>query len=113
VKNRILYRLNNLSENNLGSEVRVYTECPSNRFPEKDKNGKEIKKPKIELFAFRLAFADGEPSEEQNNTALLFDVKEELDKQQLCINTLRSNVSNINFDDETITISCPKLLSEP
>jgi hypothetical protein len=109
VKNRILYRLNNLSENNLGSEVRVYTHCPSDNFPEKDKQGKEIKKPKIELFAFRLAFADGEPTEEQNNTALLFDVKEELDKQQLCINTLRSNVSNVNFDDGTMTISCPKL----
>jgi len=109
VKNRILYRFNNLSENNLGSEVRVYTQCPSDRFPEKDKNGKEIKKPKIELFAFRLAFTDGEPTEEQNNTALLFDVKEGLDKQQLCINTLRSNVSNVNFDNGTITISCPKL----
>jgi hypothetical protein len=109
VKNRILYRLNNLSENNLGSEVRVYTHCPSDNFPEKDKQGKEIKKPKIELFAFKLAFADGEPTEEQNNTALLFDVKEELDKQQLCINTLRSNVSNVNFDDGTMTISCPKL----
>lgn len=34
VKNQILYRLNNLSENNLGSEVRSYTECPSDRFPE-------------------------------------------------------------------------------
>ena len=109
VKNRIIYRLNNLSENNLGSEVRVYTDCPSDNFPEKDKNGKEIKKPKIELFAFKLAFADGKPSEEQINTAILFDVKEELDKQQLCINTLRSNVSNIDFDDGTITISCPKL----
>ena len=109
VKNRILYRLNNLSENNLGSEVRVYTHCPSDNFPEKDKKGKEIKKPKIELFAFRLAFADGEPTEEQNNTALLFNVKEDLDKQQLCINTLRSNVSNVNFDDGTMTISCPKL----
>ena len=109
VKNRILYRLNNLSENNLGSEVRVYTHCPSDNFPEKDKQGKEIKKPRIELFAFKLAFADGEPTEEQNNTALLFDVKEELDKQQLCINTLRSNVSNIDFNDGSMTISCPKL----
>jgi len=58
VRNRILYRLNNLSNNNLGSESRVYTECPSNRFPE------DVKKPKIELFAFRLSFADGELSEE-------------------------------------------------
>ena len=109
VKNRILYRLNNLSENNLGSEVRVYTQCPSDRFPEKDKNGKEIKKPKIELFAFKLAFSDGELNEEQKNTAILFDVEEVLDKQQLCINTLRSNVSSINFDDESISICCPKL----
>jgi len=46
VRNRILYRLNNLSNNNLGSEVRVYTECPSDYFPE------DVKKPKIELFAF-------------------------------------------------------------
>jgi len=42
VKNRILYRLNNLSENNLGSEIRVYTHGPSDNFPEKDKKGKEI-----------------------------------------------------------------------
>ena len=109
VKNRILYRLNNLDQNNLGSEVRVYTECPSKRFPEKGKNGNEIKKPRIELFAFRLAFADGEPSQEQVNTAILFDVKEELDKQNLCINTIRSNVSSINLNDGSMTICCPKL----
>ncbi len=109
VKNRILYRLNNLSQNNLGSEVRVYTECPSHKFPEKDKNGNEIKKPKIELFAFKLAFADEQISEEQRNTAILFGVEEELDRQQLCINTIRSNVSSINLEQESITISCPKL----
>jgi hypothetical protein len=123
VKNRILYRLDNLSQNNLGSEIRVYTQCPSDRFPEKDKNGNEIKKPKIELFALRgvgsfflyepeaftLAFADGQPTEEQNNTAVLFKVKENLDKQNLCINTIRSNVSCINLDDDSMTMSCPKL----
>ncbi|MEE9168279.1 MAG: hypothetical protein V3U73_00865 [bacterium] len=103
VKSRILYRLNNLSTNSLGSEVRVYTQCPSNRFPE------DVKKPKIELFAFRLGFTDCEPSEEQINTAILFGVKEDLEKQQLCINTIRSNVSLINIDDDTMTISCPKL----
>jgi len=109
VKNRILYRLNNLDQNNLGSEVRVYTECPSKRFPEKDKHGNEINKPKIELFAFRLAFADGELSQEQANTAILFDIKEELDKQNLCINTIRSNVSSINFNEGSMSIYCPKL----
>ena len=109
VRNRILYRLDNLSQNNLGSEIRVYTECPSDRFPKKNKNGKEIKKPKIELFAFHLAFADGELSEEQKNTAILFGVEAELQKQQLCLQTIRSNVSSINFDDGSITICCPKL----
>ena len=103
VKNRILYRLNNLSNNNLGSESRVYTECPSDRFPE------DVKKPKIELFVFRLAFADEEISEEQRNTAKLFRVKENLDKQHLCIQTIRSNLFCINPDDASITIHCPKL----
>ena len=103
VKNRILYRLNNLSNNNLGSEVRVYTECPSDRFPE------DVKKPKIELFAFRLAFSDGELTDEQKNEAILFGVDEELTKQQLCIQTIRSNVSDINSNDGSVTIHCPKL----
>ena len=103
VKNRILYRLNNLANNNLGAEARVYTQCPSHRFPE------NVKKPKIELFAFRLAFSDVEPTEEQRNTAILFGVEEELDKQRLCIQTIRSNVLDVNADDGSITICCPKL----
>jgi len=109
VRSRILYRLNNLANNNLGSEIRVRAPCPSDRFPEKDKKGKEIKKPRIGLFACKLAFADGELSEEQKNTAILFGVEEELRKQNLCIQTTRSNVSAINFGDGSITISCPKL----
>jgi len=109
VRNRILYRLNKLDQNNLGSEVRIYTECPSTKFPEKTRKGNDIKKPKIELFAFRLAFADGELSQEQINTAILFDIKEELDKQNLCVSTIRSNVSSINFNDGSMTICCPKL----
>ena len=109
VRSRILYRLNNLANNNLGSEIRVKAPCPSDRFPKKDKKGKEIKRPKIELFACKLAFADGELSEEQKNTAILFGVEEELRKQNLCIQTTRSNVSAINFGDGSITISCPKL----
>ena len=109
VKSRILYRLNNLADNNLGSEIRIHAPCPSDRFPEKDKNKKEIKKPRIELFACRLAFADGNLSEEQKNTAILFGVEDELGKQNLCIQTIRSNVSTINFEDGSISISCPKL----
>ncbi len=103
VRNRILYRLNNRAENNLGAQARVYTECPSQRFPD------DVKKPKIELFAFNLAFSDGDLTEEQINTAILFGVEQQLNRQQLCINTLRSNVTNIDFNDGSITICCPKL----
>jgi hypothetical protein len=92
-----------MAEHNLGSEIRVYTECPSHRFPD------EVKKPKIELFTFRLAFNDGEMTEEQTNTAILFGVDEQLQHQQLCINTIRSNVTNINFTDGSMTICCPRL----
>jgi len=53
VRQRILYRLNKINENNLGSEIRVYASCPSERFPEKNRKGKEIKRPKVELFALR------------------------------------------------------------
>ena len=103
VKRSIIYRLENMSENNLGSECRVYTECPSTRFPQ------DVKKPKVELFAFRLAFCDGQPTKEQQNTAALFGVKEQLDKQNLCIQTIRSNVVHIDPLNGSITIRCPKL----
>jgi len=103
VKNRILYRLNNLDDGSLGSECRVYTECPSDRFPQ------DVEKPKIELFAFKLAFADGELAQEQKNTAILFDVANELEKQQLCINAVRSAVSAIDFNDGAMIMCCPKL----
>jgi hypothetical protein len=103
IKNRIRYRLNNMAEHNLGSQLRVYVDCPSNRFPE------DVKKPKIELFAFKLAFCDGNLTDEQKNTAILFGVDKELDRQQLCINTVRSNVTAINPHNRSITICCPKL----
>ena len=109
VKSRILHRLDKLDENNLGSELRVYAPCPSEKFPEKDKKGKEIKRPKVELFACKLAFSDGDMPIGQRNTAILFGVNEELERQNLCIETLRSNVTDVNSDDGSITIKCSKL----
>lgn len=102
-RSRIIYSLNNLPNVDLNRECHIYTQCPSDRFPE------DIEKPNIELFAFKLSFTDGDPTEEQNNTAILFGVKEELDKQQLCINTVRSNVSLIKPDNDSAVICCPKL----
>jgi hypothetical protein len=103
VKSRIVYRLDKLNDGNLGSEIRVYTRCPSDRFPE------EVEKPKIELFACRLKFADGELTEEQKNTAIMFRMEKELDKHRLCIHTLRSAVTGVNPYDGSMTICCPKL----
>jgi hypothetical protein len=103
IKNRILYRLNNLSSNKWDSECRVTTECPSKRFPP------DVKKPNIELFAFKLAFSDGQETPEQKNTAAFFNVKTELEKHNLSIITLRSHIITIDPSDGSITISCPKL----
>jgi len=109
VRQRIHRRLNKFPNNNFGSEIRVYAPCPSDRFPEKDKKGKEIKRPKVELFACKLAFSDGDNPTEQKNTAILFGVNEELERQSLCIQTVRTNVHHVNPDDGSMTISCPKL----
>jgi len=102
VRQRILYRLNNLANNNLGSDIRVYAECPSDRFP------KDVEKPKIELFSFRLAFCDGEPSRGDINAAILFGVKEQLDRLNLRIQTITSNLGEIDANGDMI-MRCPKL----
>ncbi len=102
VRDRLLYRLNHLVENSLGSECKVTTECPSSKFP------KDIPKPKIELFSCRLTFSDGSPTQEQFNTAALFGLKEELEKEHLVINTLKSNVLGLDPETGTLTIRCPK-----
>jgi hypothetical protein len=91
-----------MPENSLGSDIRVYTDCPSDRFP------KDIEKPKIELFSFRLAFSDGEPAQEQINTAIFFGVKDELDRQQLSIQTIRSYMTEIDLDG-AMKMACPKI----
>ncbi|MFX0136425.1 MAG: hypothetical protein ACFFDN_22475 [Candidatus Hodarchaeota archaeon] len=96
----------NLSKGNLGTECRGYTECPNERFPQ------DVKKPRIELFAFRLAFCDGAPTKEQQNTVALFGVEKELEKQHLCISTLRSSVPYVDPTDGFMTIRCPKLLKD-
>jgi len=101
-RQRILYRLDHMPKNGMGTDIRVYADCPSDRFPE------DVEKPKIELFSFRLAFSNGEPTQEQINTATLFGVKDELDRQKLCIQTISSNLTEIDSDGAMI-MSCPKL----
>jgi hypothetical protein len=59
--------------------------------------------------ACKLAFSDGDIPTEQKNTAILFGINEELERQGLCIQTVRTNILNVNPDDVSMTISCPKL----
>jgi len=93
-----------MDKSNLGSEIRVYAECPSERFPE------DVKKPKIELFAFKLAFNDGETTSlEEANTAILFGVHKQLKEQNLKLQTIRSNACQVDSLTGDFTFSCPKL----
>ena len=103
VKNRVLYRLNNMAKNNLGSEIRVHAECPSHNFPE------DTKKPNIELFALKLVFSDGETSLEERQTATLFGLHDELQKQHLKLQTVRSNACSIDATTGDFTFTCPRL----
>jgi hypothetical protein len=102
VRDRILNRLNNLAHYDLNKEIRVYTPCPLT-LPE------NVKKPKIELFAFRLSFTDHDPTQGQINTAKLFQVEGDLKRLGLVINTIRCNVAHIDYTAGTFTLSCPKI----
>lgn len=105
VQERVNYRLDNMAKNNLGSEFRVYTECPSERFTDDE----DVKKPKIELFAFKLAFNDGKLSKEEENTEILLGVHDQLQKHNLKLQSIRSNACCVDAMTGNFTFSCPKL----
>ncbi|MBU2454622.1 MAG: hypothetical protein KJ668_15050 [Proteobacteria bacterium] len=104
VKKQIMYRLNNLNIVNLDKAFRIKCECPF--VPE----GKVMKKtPKVEVLSIKLEFIDEKPSQNQMNTAMLFGVKEELDKQRMVINVIRSNLFEINPCEGYAKFRCPKI----
>jgi len=102
VKRQIMSRLNNLSKIQIDKEFRIKVECQS-VLPD------HVKKPKIEVVALKLAIAEDHPPSAQVNTALLFGVHEELKKQELCIKTVRSNITTINTSNNSAAICCPKI----
>jgi hypothetical protein len=65
VRQRILYRLDNMPKKGLGKDIRVYAECPSQRFP------KDVKKPKIELFSFRVAVSNSAGNAEEGDYLII------------------------------------------
>ena len=104
VKRQIIYRLNNLNKVNLDKAFRIKCECPF--VPE----GKVFKKPpKVEVLSMKLGFIDGKPSQNQINTAMLFGVKQELDKQGMFINVIRSNLFEIDPFKGHGKLKCPKI----
>ena len=92
VKRQIMYRLNNLNKVNLDKAFRIKWECPF--IPEKILK----KPPKVEVLSMKLGYADGNLSQNQIHTAMLFGVKEELDKHGMFINVIRSNLFEKTFD---------------
>ncbi|MCK5096550.1 MAG: hypothetical protein KAR45_00515 [Desulfobacteraceae bacterium] len=103
VKKQIMYRLNNLNKVNLEKTFSIKCECPyvpEEKFKEK--------KPKVEVLSMKLEFSDN-PSKTQIHTAIVFGVKEELDKQHMCINVIRSNLAEINPSEGNGCFTCPKI----
>lgn len=104
VKKQIMYRLNNLNKINLNRTFMIKCECPY--VPE----GKKYKKnPKFEVLCLKLGHIEKEPTIGQNQTAMLFGVKQELDKHNLFVDTIRSNISDINLESGDIILRCPKI----
>ena len=104
VKKQIIYRLNNLNKINLDKAFIIKCECPY--VPEE----KQYKKnPKFEVLCLKLGHIDEKPTIEQNQTAMLFNVAEELDKHGLFIDTIRSNITDINLESGDTILRCPKI----
>jgi hypothetical protein len=103
VKKQIIHRLNNLAKIDLEKTFKVKVDCPCETLPEK------IKRPKIEALVMKIGVMEELVSQNQINTAILFGVKEQLDKQGLCLNILRSNIIEVAPDLDRITLRCPKI----
>ncbi len=75
VRKQVIYRLNNLHKVNLDKAFKIKADCPCDTLPE------DIKRPKIKMLVMKLGVIDGSVSQGQINTAILFGLKEQLDKQ--------------------------------
>ncbi len=103
VKKQVFYRLNNLAKVDLEKTFKIKIDCPCDTLFEK------TKRPKIEALAMKISVMDESVSQNQINTAILFGVKEQLDKQGLCLNVIRSNIVEMTPDLDRITLRCPKI----
>ncbi len=103
VKKQVFYRLNNLNKVDLEKVFKVKIDCPCDTLPEK------TKRPKLEALMLKIGVMDGPVSQNQLHTAMLFGVKEQLDKQGLCLNIIRTNIDEVAPELDRITLRCPKI----
>jgi hypothetical protein len=103
VKKQIFYRLNNLNKVDLEKSFKIKIDCPCDTLPEK------IKRPRIEALVMKLGVMDESVSQNQINTAILFGVKEQLDKQGLCLEIIRSKIFEVDPDLDRVILRCPKI----
>ena len=95
--------MNNLTRVDLEKAFKIKIDCPCDTLPEK------IKRPRIEAMVMKIDVMDGSETENQINTAILFGVKEQLDKQGLCLNTIRTNIIELAPNLDRIVLRCPKI----
>lgn len=69
----------------------------------------KVKRPKIEALVMKISIMNDAMSQNQIHTAMLFGVKEQLDKQGLCLNTIRTNIVELAPDLDQIILRCPKI----
>jgi hypothetical protein len=99
----VIYRLNNLHKVNLDKAFKIKADYPCDTLPE------DIKRPKIKMLVMKLGVIDGSVSQGQINTAILFGLKEQLDKQGLYLNIIRSNLAEIAPDMDKAIFRCHKI----
>jgi len=103
-RQKILYRLADPSRLIPGKEIRIKTDCPSNRFPS------DISRPKVEVLTLSLKEANPDKPSIFNQ---IFALHDELQKAGLDLIVKRGVITSIVLADSTASDSfffrCPKL----
>jgi hypothetical protein len=107
VRNKILYRFSDPAKLIPGKQIRIFTECPSQKFPS------EVKRPKVEVLTLCLQPADPEKPSIFNQA---FDLKPELAKAGLDLVVKGGIITKVVLDEnaeiDPFSFRCPKLPSD-
>ncbi len=103
IKKQVLYRLNNMNKVDLDKSFTVTVDCPCDTLPE------NVKRPKIKALTMKISTQNDSMSKNQSNTAILLGIKEQMDKQGLCLETCWSNIVELAPDLDRVVLRCPKI----